>query len=1241
MKYALALILALPGIALAQVGSEADSLWNDATVYRDEWGVPHVYANDTRSMAFAFGYVQAEDHLEDMLVAYRVANGRASEIYGERFIALDRYAHLMRHSDLAMAAYDTLDAVTKDLCEGFALGVNSWIVEHPDEVPAWAEGVRPVDVLTFFHHYIMTMMPFDYDGIYHPDRGTPLANAWALAPSRTKKGNSILVMSPHTDYDGIFQWYEAHLVTRDLNMYGATLFGLPVIMMGHNETLGWALAPNEPDIADVIGVEHAPEREPWLAPNVVRSAASSRKQFRKGLYTDATDTRSFYVWTNKGMSLRQTERYMTREGPVVGFRGGVPLAFKAGGYRDFGGLRQLYDMGRAKDVERFQTVWERQQLPLFHAVYTDRSGNLFYSYNAKVGDKSSLRERRDNMPRLQPTMWEAPLLSNTPGAYWGNEIRPRELPWLLNPESGYIQASGTPPWLVTSDTNWTRWDWPDWLVRDADSYRAKRLRQLFQYGQFSFEDTQAILYDAVVPLAVETVPYLQQAARANAQYVYNSHPDLQVALRMLGNWDFLARDESTAMTFFHVWWTLFSRNYEKSATASEALHAMLQQNTPEMQRFLLDSAAQTARLMRDEYQTIQIPWGDVHMIRRGKKEVSISGAYSGEPLFGVGDTYYERGKWIAKHGPGFTMAVEFDDVPRAVSLVPFGTSEDPDSEHFDDQLNLLAERRFKHVRYARTDVEEHSVEAFGKAVTFRPPNSGAAVLVRTLTAANVRLGISDTFDLDLPGTAVAYTPYLEPIAEPARIPMESTIEFHVPESLCSQETLGTLVAYGYSPQSGWSPVPEQQLNRNTRTIYARGYGRQVYAVLGERDGLVGKVALESYESFEPDVRQLVSASPETTESIPADRTVQQPLSETERWRIAANLPTKVEGQRGFDSNQQLSRIGEGSLPFANFKGSPIPSVPPGWQQHLETWSRFVPIGKDSAPPARIAPVPRKQTPKKSERKAAEQAQTETDTAALPSPEGIEVLNSAEEKKELVLTNIETVEAPVTSSIVVEDLPEPMEVPKSEPTTDPPEEKQATIITTDMIKRHREAKAIESKENPFRQVDGVMWREGLPEELNRRTAKREPEKLVLASNPDLASLLKYGKEISFPIPIFNATFDLTMGRMVRAQIEVLPEPPEPYPAGLTAFSATFNVLYKDRKVPGSLAGMIRISSDVCAQEDFEQLALYTYDEENGWVETVGATQSVEHMNFLFLDQSVRAYAVLGPIAVQKARPKILP
>ena len=78
-------VLAFGASAQNQDAYDPNLLWSQATLYRDEWGVPHVYAETPRALAFAFGYAQAEDHLEAMLLSYRVANGRAAAVLGEAY----------------------------------------------------------------------------------------------------------------------------------------------------------------------------------------------------------------------------------------------------------------------------------------------------------------------------------------------------------------------------------------------------------------------------------------------------------------------------------------------------------------------------------------------------------------------------------------------------------------------------------------------------------------------------------------------------------------------------------------------------------------------------------------------------------------------------------------------------------------------------------------------------------------------------------------------------------------------------------------------------------------------------------------------------------------------------------------------------------------------------------------------------------------------------------------------------
>ena len=105
MKKFVLFALALSGAVCAQNSPDpADAFWQQAVLYRDEWGVPHIYADNKRAMAFAFGYAQAEDHLEAMLLAYRMANGRAAEVLGEASAASDELAIRLAHAELAYEA---------------------------------------------------------------------------------------------------------------------------------------------------------------------------------------------------------------------------------------------------------------------------------------------------------------------------------------------------------------------------------------------------------------------------------------------------------------------------------------------------------------------------------------------------------------------------------------------------------------------------------------------------------------------------------------------------------------------------------------------------------------------------------------------------------------------------------------------------------------------------------------------------------------------------------------------------------------------------------------------------------------------------------------------------------------------------------------------------------------------------------------------------------------------------------
>jgi len=86
------LVLAL--VALACCAASADKV----TIYRDVWGVPHIYGDSETAAAYGYGYAQAQDRLEQILRNCRQAEGTSAEVDGPSALASDRIARVVGHA---------------------------------------------------------------------------------------------------------------------------------------------------------------------------------------------------------------------------------------------------------------------------------------------------------------------------------------------------------------------------------------------------------------------------------------------------------------------------------------------------------------------------------------------------------------------------------------------------------------------------------------------------------------------------------------------------------------------------------------------------------------------------------------------------------------------------------------------------------------------------------------------------------------------------------------------------------------------------------------------------------------------------------------------------------------------------------------------------------------------------------------------------------------------------------------
>ena len=793
--------------AEAQVVPEIARMWNEVTLYRDEWGVPHVYADHPRALGFGLGYAEAEDHAEPIQFAYRMVRGRLAAVLGEAYAQSDAFALRMGHATLAAAALNQVDEVTRELCEGFALGFNAWLADNATQVPAWYDGVRPEDPLALWHAFLTSFAPMDLPLPYRTPPAMETANAWALAPSRVKEGNPVLVFSPHQHYDGPFQWTEVHLVMGDMDVYGAALRGVPVVVMGITPFHGWALTPNFADTADAFdefaGLEQAAVRNPKQVggeqppdPATLRSALTLDYMAR---------TVPYYVLKSDGMEERGTPSYIGARGPVFDSNGTL-VSWLIGGYFDFGGIRQLVEMARARSLDAFRSALVTRQLPCFHVVYTDATGTLFYLYNAVGGTRAIPTELLEgpNASRIA-LPWNRIIPGFAADWGWREGIPIEALPACVNPEAGFLQACNTTPWSVTDQGAPKPGLLPPWFVQDRDSFRGARVAGLLRQGPYSFAEARALLFDTYAGGAVDPTRALLAAADAQQQRVAGAHPDLGEALALLKKWNHVASPYSPEMTFFHLWWSLLKNRVRDVIPGEDALRAALRAGNPATVEAALGAAEQAAQTLRNEFGQLKVPWGDVHVLQRGQRKASIGGSLSGEPVLTFSDTRYGNGKWQATYGMGFALAAIFGTRVEAVSLVPFGSSDVPGSPHYDDQLNLLLEQRFKTVRLYPEDVLTRASDARGCRVALMPRGVTGMVIVEAQVPISARLVVSPTPEELPPGTS-AFTPAIRVIRSPDGIPFRTWIRLEVPSSLCRDGDPSSLGLFAREADGPWLPL---------------------------------------------------------------------------------------------------------------------------------------------------------------------------------------------------------------------------------------------------------------------------------------------------------------------------------------------------------------------------------------------------------------------------------------------------
>lgn len=687
---------------------ESASRFN-ATIRWDEWGIPHIRAGDEASLFYAQGWTHARNHAELLVRNYGIARARAAEYWGEEHLESDRWFRLIRLPERAAEAYENLPRDVRHWLDAFAEGAQAYLDEHPEALSEATRRALPVTGRDVLANALAVGTRFSgADDLrrrwlaQHGGAGgqtaslppaaiageRPGSNAWAVGPAHAAGDNAMLLANPHLPWAGNLTWMEAHLKIPGVNIYGASLVGMPMISIGFNEHLGWTHTVNTQDIEDVYELK-LEETESGLA-------------YRWGGETPPLEheTVTLTIRTDDGPRREQLDLYESVHGPVIARAGDKALALRQAaevGNRSLGeAYPQWWDMARATGLEEFEQALQRNSIAGFNTIYADADGNIAYYY----GGVTPVRPVEDR------SFWDGIVPGDSPDTLWKVVHSFADMPRLVNPETGWVQNANDPPWHATWPRALDPADYPGHFAPVDLALRPQRSIELMSgNGPVSLEEMIELKHSTRMLMADRILPELQDAVAEHGT------DRAKRAAAVLEAWDRSADADSRGAVLFSAWAQAMRGNgsiFAEPWTLEDPLSTPDGLGDPASAAAALDGAAGRVEAAHG---ALDVTWGEVNRLRSGDLDLPGNGA-SG--AFGVFRNVYYRpgdaGHGTAVGGDSFVAAVEFGETPRAFALTSYGNASQAGSPHNGDQLRLFAEKKLRPVHYTEEQIEAHTVE---------------------------------------------------------------------------------------------------------------------------------------------------------------------------------------------------------------------------------------------------------------------------------------------------------------------------------------------------------------------------------------------------------------------------------------------------------------------------------------------------------------------------------------------------
>ena len=686
IKYALA-IFVLCAFNTNLISNEAIPQYS-ATITRDIFGVPHVHGATDADAAFGLAYAQADDDITNILSTIDLARAGSGLKNGRDGAIADYLIKALEIRELVEERYEEdLSSEVKAVLEGFVAGLNYWMSLNLDRNIKDYYPVNKVDLVSSFA--IQNLFFAGIDSAIKELMNAPKevseaeldkggesrkvaslvagSNAFALNSNKTSDGKTRLVINSHQPLDGPVAWYEAHISSDEgWNMMGGLFPGAPFIFVGFNESLGWGMTVNGPDLTDAFKLTINPE---------------NKNQYLLDGKWENFDIKNIKLPVKLLGPISWTfnrEAKFSEHGLVLETESGS-YALKFAGMKEIRQPDQWFRMNKAQNKDQWLEAMKMRAIISFNAVYADKEDNIMLLHNTAGPIRNEAYD------------WKQPVDGTNSTLIW-NEITPfDEIPLLINPNSGWIVSANQDPFRASSvKDNLKRSDFSKTLgIETKMTNRAYRVIEIFDNDKkFTEQDLLDAKFDNEYSKESRSIKYLQNVLAQEYE-----DQEFQEAQAVLNAWD-LKTDNNNRSAALGV--CILSEEWRAFMNRIDA------PSSKEMFKKCIDE-------LNDAFGRVDPLWSEVNMLIRGDLSLPIQGGP--DTLRAVYGRPQDDGILKAVAGDGLVVSLSWDSDgnQESQSIHQYGSAtQDSSSKHYDDQVQLFVDEKMKPTFFDKLELEKNT-----------------------------------------------------------------------------------------------------------------------------------------------------------------------------------------------------------------------------------------------------------------------------------------------------------------------------------------------------------------------------------------------------------------------------------------------------------------------------------------------------------------------------------------------------